>query len=1287
MRCPKCRTEIPEGWEYCGKCGTRISEIPGQTRGKPPGGSTVYVPPTLESPLPPGQLLAGRWQLEEERGRGGMGVVFRARDAKLRTRTVAIKILSEQLEGSQEGIERFLREAETVAGLNHQSIVQVLDVGEEQGRHFIVMEWNEGKDLGQILEEGGAWDLERAYPLFRQVFQAVSYAHRHGVIHRDLKPSNILMTHEGLVKIVDFGLARMATESELSKTGYGLGTLAYMPPEQRRDAKRADHRSDIYALGKTVYHILTGEVPDPVDPDALPAGIRSAVMKALKPTPADRWFSVDEFQRGIEEGVTQPRAGKPDREQAEPEPGKCSECGLLNTEDARFCEGCGSGLFRICPNPFCGKELRIGLEFCRYCGTNIEDEAAYQEHITHAEKLLQQKQYGRSEKEARLALKRRADDSKAQGLIREAREKAKCVEELKQQMQRSSDEGAFDAAEKHIRSALELAPQDEDLLEHLRTFPRRRTEWGVARTAGQLEESLAGKHWAAVLSQAGEIIELAGEEEWEEGSLVQTTRARAEQLKGEASERLADLKRTISDIEARIGRGYLREAGELLSQVRREHPRDEIIPAKQAELERRTQEVEGLKRELNAAWEKHQYKDTARLAGKLLEYLPEDEELPRLREEAESRHEQFRERMNKARTLRREHRYTETLSLLDELVAECPENVRAVQLQEEAKNEQQRIVHALERAEQALAQGDLSKAQGRIKEVLGIWPQETRAHEFQGRLHAAHRAAARRHAIRVGITVGAVAAVAAIVAVVFTIQDNRGHLSLAKQALAVGDSELAHRELNQAHGLGVSEEARRSTAESIGGLLLSQGDSLLQVEQWDAARRRYSEARRLGGTPATEAAVRTAALKELADREIERLRGESARLEQAGRFDDAVAMLRKIVAVRSEETVGVETRVGEIQKRAQRIATITSLTGSIRAGIAEGTEPSLQAAEEAFVELMRLDAMGAEVAGFGKRIATMRDELERRREGERRRQQRVAYLIAGVESDIGRGTIASLAQAEEVLEDLKELDPTEERIIELERGVRAARHHLLPEGAQAGQQAAVELSPGVRIEFVWIPAGRFGMGSPRDERERDTDESPVHEVEITEGFWLGKYEITQSQWQGVMGTSPSSFAGGGLPAEWVSWTDCVEFIGRLNQAAGRRIYRLPTEAEWEYACRAGSQTPFSFGEDRSVLGEYAWFKGNSGSDTHAVGKKRPNAWGLYDMHGNVSEWCQDWFDNDYYASSPRQDPLGPTTGSQRVLRGGCYYRLHSDCRSANRRAHKPGVCSHLVGVRLARTAG
>ena len=236
--------------------------------------------------------------------------------------------------------------------------------------------------------------------------------------------------------------------------------------------------------------------------------------------------------------------------------------------------------------------------------------------------------------------------------------------------------------------------------------------------------------------------------------------------------------------------------------------------------------------------------------------------------------------------------------------------------------------------------------------------------------------------------------------------------------------------------------------------------------------------------------------------------------------------------------------------------------------------------------------------------------------------------------------------------------------------------------------SSVPTLPELDLEMMPIPSGTFVMGSPSDEQDRDSDEGPQTTVTITKPFWLGKTEVTQSQWKAVMGNTPSRRNGDDLPVESVSWNDAVAFCEKLNEMKRATLpagyhYTLPTEAQWEYACRAGTTTRFYYGDDPSYsqLGQYAWYADNSSRKTHPVGEKLPNGWGLHDMHGNVWEWCLDRY-RDYPGGSV-SDPQGPQSGSLRVFRGGSWHRIARDCRSANRFRYGPGRTLDYLGFRVA----
>ena len=233
--------------------------------------------------------------------------------------------------------------------------------------------------------------------------------------------------------------------------------------------------------------------------------------------------------------------------------------------------------------------------------------------------------------------------------------------------------------------------------------------------------------------------------------------------------------------------------------------------------------------------------------------------------------------------------------------------------------------------------------------------------------------------------------------------------------------------------------------------------------------------------------------------------------------------------------------------------------------------------------------------------------------------------------------------------------------------------------SSGNNEISIPVKNGITIDMVKVEAGTFMMGATSEMQNPLDREKPVHQVTLTNDYYMGKYEVTQALWQAVTGKNPSKFKGDNLPVEQVSWKDCQKFISKLNSMTGRK-FRLPTEAEWEYAARGGKKSRGYQYSGSSTVSDVAWYDGNSGDKTHPVGTKQANELGIYDMTGNVLEWCQDWYDS--YVRSSQTNPIGAVSGVSRVWRGGCCVSYARNCHSSSRKYLIPDACLYYLGLRL-----
>jgi serine/threonine protein kinase/TPR repeat protein len=490
VNCPVCQSAVPETAKFCLECGSNLSGISSAERGRvgttggvagatgttPAGfsgdtslgdrktvGWTAGAPPQVASPetAAPFVSLASRYDLQEPLGSGGFATVFRALDRNLQ-RPVAIKRLHAGDATHPEtalAIERFLREALAVAQLSHRNIVTVYEQARDDEGHYIVMELMTEGTLHDHYRRAGKLSVAEAVRFIRGICRGLSYAHRRNLVHRDIKPRNILLAQEDgelVPKIVDFGLARVGfdMESSPSRSGYGLGTPCYMPPEQRRDAKSVNHTADIYAVGKTLYELVTGELPENVDPELLAdqPELSRVIFRCIKTRPEERYFSVDELIADLEKlpvGPAGPQSARPQAATSIDDLVKrnaCPNCGASNKSQDRFCLQCGTGLMRKCPE--CDRENSTHVRYCGGCGTDAEALLRLQDAASKMEGYAGDRRWSRVVKEFELS-------------PQDARVPGKKGRELLEHMATLADMARHNEAEIELLSAeLSRAPGD-----------------------------------------------------------------------------------------------------------------------------------------------------------------------------------------------------------------------------------------------------------------------------------------------------------------------------------------------------------------------------------------------------------------------------------------------------------------------------------------------------------------------------------------------------------------------------------------------------------------------------------------------------------------------------------------------------------------------------------------------------------------------------------------------------------------------------------------------------------
>jgi formylglycine-generating enzyme required for sulfatase activity/serine/threonine protein kinase len=1183
MQCDSCGCENTGEARFCVNCGKKQSAVeldegltcaptlPNHLRSSPPSSVELSLQQTCSNARPqvdyeaPGQLIGDRYQIIRPLGQGTLCAVYLASDTKpsMGNREVAIKRV---LNANNPGVHRFLRECEAISTFNQNNLRALYDRGEDANGPFLVMEYIDGRTLHDRVTKEGELDDRSLADLATGLCKALFFAHTRSVIHRDVKPENVMFSSEGIPKLTDFGMAHLEHQD-----GVGLEGSDYLSPEQRRDVRLADHRSDVFGLGGTLYFAATGESPKVIRSDRIPRNWRSIILRCLEEKPENRFFSVDHILQSLEDARPLPTPNPTPVPTGRGEGSfTCPGCKQENPKDKKFCISCGKGLFATCPQ--CGGEDREGIRFCGGCGLDIPGWSIALKHVQLAKKQLAAGEFLDAEKEAKFALNAAKGMKEAKRILSEAQQK-----------------------ERTARQDRDDAIANERAMEHF----------------AAAEEHFADSDYSLAEQQAQLALEL-----------IPGLSAATEILKESTSrlEAIKDARESAQSFEAdgnfEAAESDWRTIFELLPQDEEALQAISSISAKS-----RAVQHQKLEREAREAFRANDFDVALRCTRTLIDIaLPENEgDILDLKE--------------KLLQLRSD--------LLSKALKEASELLESDNLPKARKR--------LKRAHLVCRSGDdilnhnanfdlaAELLEGRI---------QSRERHFAEQLQAKQRRRQRLYAI----SACAVILVAFPSWFIWAWLDNTHIISTAEANLAAGDFTNVLPVLERIHGSAAIDEERRdfliqrvSLADDLHRTWPDEElpDSFFvqlgQLEQdEDGVVKIYNDylLRSAWGHVLEEPslyldAMRNVGVDQERVRSAVQARHELAKVLVARWLDDDIPESLRVQLINDEAQEGDIWAVFYSQFESRCDEILVKLSGANWRASSDAS--TAQTAEVGFqILLQQLDDSGlpkARLESLGNRIRPLHIAAKREREN----REALEKL-----SDWGC----------EILEQGPEYEGLPHKIVDPQTG----------------------------ITLILIPPGTFKMGSPDIELGRDPVEIS-HQVTITRPFYLGETEVTQAQWVTTKEPIKQPTMGDDLPMERISWDASLSFCEEAGDG-----YRLPTEAEWEFACRGGAsdRVPFSFGQ--SIAADEANY---SSVRAREVRSYRPNAFGIYEMHGNVSEWCM-----DRYGRYPKEDVIdwaGPEFGSSRVIRGGFYGGNSADkCRSASRGAGRPSYSNTGQGFRVVR---
>lgn len=1133
-------------------------------------------------------LVFGDYRVLDKLGQGGMGVVLKAEHRRM-GRAVAVKLLHATAMKDPDAVRRFYQEVRAAAKLVHPNIVTAYDAGEHEGLHYLVMEYVEGPNLSRVIKQHGPLPVSQALDCVLQVARGLEYAHAQGIVHRDVKPSNLLIDQAGKVKILDLGLARTDQpeepleegEDRLTQSGQVMGTFDYMAPEQALDPRLADHRSDIYSLGCTLFRLLTGKPPYEADTTV-------KVILAHREAPLPKLGAMRDDVPSELDAVFQKMVGK------QPEDRYQSMTDVV---------------------------------------TALESLSTTSAAADHS-----------------------ANEMRFNDLIRSI------TEQKAETQQRGSS--LIDEATPH-------------------RLPRRGDSMAGGRTVGELfgakTLAIAGCGAGAVVGLVVLWIVLRG------GTPVPKPPARSETASTTpASARGAQRSVAVAPTKTT-------EAGKWEAKPPREakpEPADDrrptppaatVVPAKPAA---KPEPAEPAKSPVKPAPPKElppagsSAADTPRpVLGNAPAEKPKPEsdksppaEMPAATEKAAPQ------------------------------PLEPAANARPIGKHPMPADEQQQAI--LPQVDEAYSVAQARTPADKLKLVKELFEAATRSTKPDEKFALLRRA--------------------------MELAGEAGDAGLMCEVVdAVGED-------FQVDPGTVKEKVLVKFAETAGDQ--ARIKSLIQAcrteSQAALADDHFTQALNLA-TLAYRMSQKTQARELRKDAHEWRLEVERLHLRWQKIVEFEVALKQNAADPAANLAVG---------------RWLCFDRGRWQQGLpylAKGSDPLLVARAEAELKFAHAEAPPSEAPppspapsassqSPAPTAMTLADGWWDTAQGNVGKEKDAMLLRAGAWYRLAQAALEpgiARTKVDKRLAEIAKLGrPIPDGPMEkpAQRKPSLGERLLMPAGAVAPFSAeeaqqhqqrwakylrlAVEETNSIGVKLVLIPAGEFDMGSSPEEIERllkastrnkeDAvyldrlrSEGPRHRVKISKPFYLSACEVTRAEYWRVMGpdataSRPSAKAEtGSLPMDSVGWLEAVEFCRRLSalpeEKAAGRVYRLSTEAEWEYACRAGTTGPWSTGE-ATGLPKLGWFHGNATSAAHAVGQKQPNPWGLHDMHGNVYEWCADWFAADYYSQAPSADPTGPPSGVARILRGGSWRDQANELRAAERMWAPPMLREANIGFRVLR---